>query len=72
MNGSIGNWLIVIGTCLLIAGVVAKTGVFGWFGNLPGDFHIKREGFQFYLPLASMLIVSIALSAIISLVRKFL
>lgn len=71
MNGSLGKWLISFGLCLLIAGIVAKSGLFGWFGNLPGDFHIKREGFQFYFPLASMIIISIALSALFGLLRRF-
>jgi membrane protein implicated in regulation of membrane protease activity len=72
MNSAIGNWLIILGLFLVIAGVIAKTGVFGWFGQLPGDVHIKREGFQFFLPITSMLIVSVVLSLLVSLVRRFL
>ena len=72
MQNSIGNWLIFLGIFLVIAGVVAKTGVFSWFGNLPGDIHIKREGMQFYFPLMSMIVISVVLSALISLIRKFL
>ena len=71
MNGSIGNWLIVVGIVLVVAGIVAKSGVFGWFGQLPGDFHIKREGFQFYFPLASMIVISIVLSLVLAIVRRF-
>ncbi len=72
MQGSIGNWLIFLGICLLVIGIIAKTGLFSWFGNLPGDFHIKREGFQFYFPLASMIVVSVVLSGLISLIRRLL
>ncbi len=72
MQGSIGNWLIFLGVCLLILGIIAKTGIFGWFGHLPGDFHIKRESFQFYFPLASMIVVSVVLSILISLIRRLL
>ena len=72
MQNSIGNWLIFLGAFLVIAGIVAKTGVFSWFGHLPGDIHIKREGFQFYFPLMSMILISVVLSAIISVIRKFL
>lgn len=71
MNGSIGNWLILLGIFFLVAGILAKSGVLGWFGHLPGDLHIKRDGFQFYFPLASMILVSVALTALLSLVRKF-
>jgi di/tricarboxylate transporter len=71
MNSSIGNWLLIIGAFFIVAGLIAKTGVLGWFGHLPGDIHIRREGFQFYFPLASMIVISIALSLFISVVRKF-
>ena len=72
MNASIGNWLILLGILLLVAGLIAKTGILSWIGHLPGDIHVKREGFQFYFPLASMIVISILLSALYSLLRKFL
>ena len=72
MNSSIGNWLIILGLFLVIAGIVAKTGILGWFGHLPGDIHIKREGFQFFLPISSMIVVSVVMSLLISLLRRFL
>ena len=72
MQSSIGNWLIILGIVMMLIGIVAKTGVLGWFGNLPGDFHIKREGFQFFFPLASMIVVSIVLSVLFSILRKLL
>ncbi|NKB98528.1 MAG: DUF2905 family protein [Pseudomonadales bacterium] len=71
MNGSIGNWLLLIGAFFLLAGLLAKSGLFGWFGHLPGDIHIKREGFQLYFPITTMIVVSAVLSLIISFVRKF-
>ena len=71
MNGSIGNWLLVLGAFFLVAGLIAKSGLFGWFGHLPGDIHIKREGFQFYFPLASMIVISLVLSLLISVGKKF-
>ena len=42
-----------------------------WFGNLPGDIRIDRPNFRFYAPLASMLLVSILLSALLWLIRRF-
>lgn len=71
MNSSIGNWLILLGILLVLAGLVAKTGVLSWIGHLPGDIHVKREGFQFYFPLASMIVISIVVSALYSLLRRF-
>lgn len=71
MKGSIGNWLIALGILLLLAGLVVKSGWFGWLGNLPGDLHIKREGFQFYFPLASMIVISVAISLLLNLIKRF-
>jgi len=59
--------LIIFGIGLLIFFAGEK---FSWFGNLPGDIKIKKENFSFYMPLASMLLVSVALSAFIWLLRK--
>lgn len=72
MNSSIGNGLIILGLILVVVGIIAKTGVLGWFGHLPLDIHIKREGFQFFLPLGSMIVVSVVLSICISIKRKLL
>ena len=71
MQGSITNWIIGAGTALIIIGLIAKTGVLSWFGQLPGDIRIEREGFQFYVPLMSMILISVGLSALVAVVRRF-
>ena len=50
MPGSITNWIIGAGIALIIIGLIAKTGALSWFGQLPGDIRIERDGFQFYFP----------------------
>jgi hypothetical protein len=67
----VGNWLILIGLLLVGIGLIAKTGLLGWFGQLPGDISIERDGFRLYFPLASMILISIALSILVSIVRRF-
>lgn len=71
MQGSPGNWLITAGIVLVVAGLLFKTGALGWLGHLPGDLHIKRENFQLYFPLTSMIVVSILLSVIAAIARRF-
>ena len=61
-----GLFLIVIGAAIWLLG-----NKLSWFGHLPGDIRIEKEGFRFYAPIASMLLLSIAVSFIIWLVRKF-
>ena len=57
---------------LIIIGLIAKTGALSWFGQLPGDIRIEREDFQFYFPLMSMILISVGLSALVAVVRRFL
>jgi hypothetical protein len=42
-----------------------------WFGKLPGDVHIKREHSEIYIPLVSMLIISLVLTLLINLFKRF-
>lgn len=71
MQGGLGNWLIGIGILVLLVGLLVKTGVLGWFGNLPGDISFRRGGFRFYFPITSMILISVALSVLLSLFRRF-
>jgi hypothetical protein len=62
--------LIVIGLALVAIGLA-----WPWlsrlpFGRLPGDFSIERENFSFHFPLATSIVVSIAISVLIWLFRK--
>ena len=57
--------LIISGLLLLIAGVMLKFGL-----RLPGDIVIRRENFTLYLPLATMLLVSIVLSLVLRFLNK--
>ena len=56
---------------LVVVGLIAWKGGFGWFGRLPGDVRIARGGVRFYAPIVSMLVVSLALTALLRLVSWF-
>lgn len=62
--------LIVIGLCLLVAGLawplIGKLPL----GRLPGDILIDRPGFKFYFPLSTGILVSLVVSALAWLFRK--
>lgn len=71
----LGRGLIVAGIVLVAAGIaVLAFGRPGGFpiplGRLPGDISIQREGFSFYLPITSSIVVSIVLSAVLYLLRR--
>ena len=69
-NQTVPRFLITLGVILVLAGLawplLAKFGL----GRLPGDFRIERDGFTFFFPLTSGLIVSVLISLILWLLRK--
>ena len=71
MTKTMGTWLVTAGVVLVLVGLLAWSGALQWFGRLPGDIRIEREGMRVYVPILSMLLVSIVLSLILSLVRRF-
>ena len=62
--------LVTIGLVILIIGllwpVISKLGL----GRLPGDILVRREGFTFYFPLATSIIVSVVVTLIIWWFRR--
>ncbi len=54
--------LIVGGLAVAAVGAMALAGGLGWFGRLPGDIRVTRGGVRVYVPITSMLLVSVALS----------
>lgn len=67
---SVGKLLVTAGVILLAAGLLwpwlSKLGL----GRLPGDIAIKRDGFSFYFPLTTSILVSVVLSLILWLLRR--
>ena len=58
-SGSPGPLLVALGIGLVILGLLVWSGALGWFGRLPGDIRIERDSVRVYIPLVSMLIVSV-------------
>ena len=71
---TIGRFLMIGGVVLfLMGGLVFLAARFGLpLGRLPGDIRIEREGFRFYFPLASSLLVSIVLTVVLNLVSRLI
>jgi hypothetical protein len=42
-----------------------------WLGRLPGDIRIERENFRFYFPLTTMILLSLLLTLLVNLVRRY-
>ena len=67
---SLGLVLIAIGLAIALIGVLFWLGVLSWFGRLPGDIQVERPGVRLYVPITSMIILSVVLTLVLSLLRR--
>jgi hypothetical protein len=70
-RSELGRQIVGTGAVLVLVGVLVWSGALAWFGRLPGDIRVEREAVRIYIPLASMLVLSVALSLLLGLVRRF-
>ena len=68
MSPEVGRVILVIGVVLVIIGGLAVMGVRLPFGRLPGDIAIEGERGAIYIPIGSMIVISL----ILTLVANFL
>jgi hypothetical protein len=71
MDRSMGLLVIVGGVFIIVVGLLIYSGAFSWFGRLPGDIRYESGGVRVYIPIVSMLLVSLALTLILYLLRRF-
>jgi len=64
------RWLVILGILCIVLGLawpwIEKLGL----GRLPGDVHIERDGFHFYFPIVTCLIISAVVSLLLWLLRR--
>jgi hypothetical protein len=73
MNQQAGKYIILIGVTIIVVGVFVYFfhNKLTWFGRLPGDIRIEKENFKFYFPITTMLLISLLLTIIVNLLRRF-
>jgi hypothetical protein len=73
--------MALLGKALIIIGLlIAALGLWLWsgssmplvnrLGHLPGDIYIRRDNFTFYLPITTCIVLSIAISLLVGLLRR--
>lgn len=67
-----GVVLIVGGIIAVVVGLLVWVGAFNWFGRLPGDIRGGGDNVRIYIPLTSMILVSVVVTIVINLVRRIL
>jgi membrane protein implicated in regulation of membrane protease activity len=69
-NKSLGQLIIALGLILIVVGLMTTRGWLGWFGHLPGDVRIERENMRVYVPIVSMLLISVLFSVLSYVIRR--
>jgi len=67
-----GRWLIIAGLVLIVIGAVLHFApwLLNWFGRLPGDLRIETGRSKIFIPITSMIILSIVLTVLINLLKR--
>ena len=65
-------WLIIAGIIILVVGAALQFApwLFTWFGKLPGDIRVESGSVKIFVPITSMLLLSIALTLLLSLLNR--
>jgi hypothetical protein len=68
------RWLIAVGVLLVLVGLLWPwlSRLVQWlpWGRLPGDIYVEREGFRFFFPLMTGLVLSIVVSIVLWIFRR--
>ena len=68
----LGKILVACGGMMLVVGMLLTlSGKIPWLGRLPGDMIIQRDNFSFYFPLTTCLLLSVVISLIVALLRRY-
>jgi len=67
-----GRWLIIAGLIIVLVGAVLQFApwLLNWFGKLPGDIHIETGRFKVFIPITSMILISIVITLLINLFKR--
>lgn len=68
----VGRILILLGSIFLVAGLLLTycPGLWSWFGRLPGDIRIEDDHRSIFIPITSMVVVSLILTLLLNLISR--
>ncbi len=66
------RWLMLAGVLLLVIGALLHFAPWSlnWFGKLPGDIRIETAQGKIFIPITSMLIISVVLTLLLNLFKR--
>jgi uncharacterized membrane protein len=69
---SIGLTIIIVGLAIVAIGILVAIGALSWFGRLPGDIRIEGDSVRVFVPITSMLLISVILTLAVNILRRLL
>lgn len=68
---ALGRMILYIGIIMvLIGGFFILAAQVPWFGRLPGDLSFRAGGVKIYLPVTTMILVSLALTLLLNIIWR--
>lgn len=64
--------LIASGITVILGLILVFSQHIPFLGKLPGDIFTKRDGFSFYFPIVTLLILSALITIIVSVILHFM
>lgn len=74
MSSEAGKYIIIAGCIIVLIGIIIFFfhDKLSWLGRLPGDIRIEKENFRFYFPVVTMIVISLLLTVIVNVIKRFL
>jgi hypothetical protein len=73
---AIGRWMLIGGIVLAVLGgllmLLGRFPLFSQIGRLPGDIRIEGQGFSCFIPIVSMILLSVILTIIVNIVIRLI
>jgi hypothetical protein len=70
MERGTGTVIIAVGLGLVVIGLLVRAGGLSWFGRLPGDLRLGSDGVRVFVPITSMIVVSVVLTIVINVIVR--
>lgn len=67
-----GLLIVGLGAVAIVVGLVTMTGALSWFGRLPGDIRYESGNTRIYAPITTMILLSLGVSLLLYVFRRFL
>ncbi len=66
------KWFMIVGAVLLLIGAALQfaPGLVNWFGRLPGDLRFESGNTRIFIPITSMIVISLLLTLLVNVLRK--